>query len=53
MDIHVTSKTNKSWEVVYVIKKVRQLYSKHGISKFVLSVGWKAAQTKKKYSAVL
>ena len=24
-----TNKTNKSWEVVYVIEKVRQLFSKH------------------------
>ena len=29
MDIHVTNKTNKSWGVIYVIKKVRQLFSKH------------------------
>ena len=29
MDIHFTSKTNKSLEVAYVIKKVRQLFSKH------------------------
>ena len=38
MDIHVTKKTNKSWEVVYVIKKVRQLLSKHRVSKIVSSV---------------
>ena len=35
MDIHITNKTNKSWEVVYEIKKVRQLFSKHGVSKIV------------------
>ena len=29
MDIHITNKTNKSWEIVYVIEKVRQLFSKH------------------------
>ena len=29
VDIHVTNKTNMSWEVVYVVKKVRQLFSKH------------------------
>ena len=34
MDIHVTNKTSKSWEVVYVITKVRQLFSKHGVSCF-------------------
>ena len=28
VDIHVTNKTNNSWEVVYVVK-VRQLFSKH------------------------
>ena len=35
MDIHVTSKTIKSWEVVYVIMKVRQLFSNHRVSCFV------------------
>ena len=29
MDIHVTNKTNYSWEVLYVITKVRQLFTKH------------------------
>ena len=29
MDIHITNETNKSWEAVYVIEKVRQLFSKH------------------------
>ena len=29
MDIHITNKTNKSREVIYVIEKVRQLFSKH------------------------
>ena len=33
MDIHITNETNKSWEVVYVIEKVRQLFSKHRVSK--------------------
>ena len=47
MDIHVTNKTNKSWEVVYVINKVRQLFSKHRVSKIVSSVWWRAAQRKK------
>ena len=45
--IHVTNKTNKSWEVVYVIKKVRQLFRKHRVSKIVSSVGWRAVQTGK------
>ena len=31
MDIHITNKTNKSWEVAYVIE-VRQLFSKHSQS---------------------
>ena len=47
MDIHVTNKTNKSWEVVYVIKKVRQLFSKHRDSKIVSSLWWRAVQTEK------
>ena len=47
MDIHVTNKTDKSWEVVYVIKKVRQLFSKHRVSKIVLSVRWSVVQTEK------
>ena len=38
MDIQVTNETNKSWEVVYAIKKVRQLFSKHRVSKIVSSV---------------
>ena len=29
VDIHITNKTNKSWGAVYVIEKVRQLFSKH------------------------
>ena len=32
MDIYITNKTNKSWEAVYVIEKVRQLFSKHRVS---------------------
>ena len=47
MDIHITNKTNKSWEVVYVIEKVSQLFSKHSVSKIVSSVWWRAVQTKK------
>ena len=46
MDIDVTNKTNKSLEVVYVIKKVRQLFSKHRVS-IVSSVWWRAVQTEK------
>ena len=47
MDIHITNKTNKSWEVVYVIEKVGQLFSKHRVSKIVSSVWWRAALTEK------
>ena len=47
VDIHVTNKTNKSWEVVYVIKKVRQLFSKHRVSNIASSVWWRAVQTEK------
>ena len=47
MDIHVTNKTSKFLEVVYVIKKVRQLFSKYSVSKIVLSVCWRAVQTEK------
>ena len=44
MDIHITNKRNKSWEVVYVIEMVRQLISKHRVSKIVSSVWWRAVQ---------
>ena len=47
MDIHITNKTNKSWEAVYVIEKIRQLFSKHRVSKVVLSVWWRSVQTEK------
>ena len=47
VDIHVTNNTTKSWEVVYLIKKVRQLFSKHRVSKIVSSVGWRAVQKEK------
>ena len=46
MDIYVANKTNKSWEIVYVIK-VRQLFSRLRVSKIVSSVGWRAVQTEK------
>ena len=47
MDIHVTNMTNKYWEDVYVIKKVRQLFSIHRVSRIVLSVWWRAVQIEK------
>ena len=47
MDINVTYKTNISWEVVYVIKKVRQLFRKCSVSKIVSSVCWREEQTEK------
>ena len=47
MDIHITNKTNQSWEVVDVIEKVRQLFSKHRVSEIVSSVWWRAVQTEK------
>ena len=40
MDIHITNKTNKSWEAVYIIEKIGQLFSKHRVSKVVSSVWW-------------
>ena len=45
MDIHITNKINKSWEIVYVIEKVRQLFSKHRVSEIVSSAWWRAVQT--------
>ena len=48
MDINITNKTNKCWEVVYVIEKVRHLFSKHRVSKIVSSVWWRAVQTEKR-----
>ena len=53
MDIHITSKTSKSWEVVYAIGKVWQLLSKHRVSKIVSSVWWRAVQTEKMKFVVL
>ena len=53
MDIPVTNKTNKSWEVVYLISKVRQLVSKHSVRKIVSSVLWRAVQTEKMECVVL
>ena len=47
MDTHNTNKTNKSWEVVYVIVNVRQLFSNDRVSRIVLSVWWRAVQTEK------
>ena len=43
MDIHITNKTNKSWEVVCIIEKV----SKHRVSKIVSSIWWRAVQAEK------
>ena len=53
MDIHITNKTNKSWEVAYIIEKVRQLFNKHRVSKIVSSVWWRAVQTEKMKCVVL
>ena len=47
MDIRITNKTSKSLEVLYVIEKFRQLFSKHRVSKIVSSVWWRALQTEK------
>ena len=49
----VTNKTSKSWVVVYVIKKIRHLFSKHTVSKIASSVWWKAIQTEKMQCVVL
>ena len=53
MDIHITNQTNKSWEVVYIIEKVRQLFSKHRVSNIVSSVWLRAVQTEKMKCVVL
>ena len=47
MNIHVSNTTSKYWEAVHVNMKVRQLFSKHRVSKIVSSVGWRAVQTEK------
>ena len=44
MDIHVTSRTNKSWVVVFIVKKVRQLFGEHGVSNIVSLVGYWVVQ---------
>ena len=46
-DIHINNKTSKSLEVAYVIKKVRQLFCKHRVSKIVSSVLCRAVQAEK------
>ena len=46
MDLNVTDNTNKSWEVVYIIEKVRQLFSKHRVSKIFSSVWWRTVQNR-------
>ena len=53
MDINVTKKTDKSWEVVFVIKTVRQPFSKHRVCKIVSSVWWRTVQTEKMQCVVL
>ena len=53
MDIHITNKTNKSCEAVYVVEKVRQLFGKHRVIKIVSSVWWRAVQTEKMKCVVL
>ena len=47
MDIHITNKTSKTWEAVYVIVKVRQLFGKHRVSKIVSLGWWRSVQTEK------
>ena len=53
MDIHITNRINKSWEAVYTIEKVSQLFSKHRVSKIVSSVWWRAVKTEKMKCVVL
>ena len=53
VDIHINNKTSKSLEVVYVVEKVRQLFSKHRVSKIVSSVLLRAVQTEKMQCFVL
>ena len=47
MNVYVTNKTSKSCEVVYLVKKVRQQFSKHRVSKIVSPDGWRTIQTEK------
>ena len=47
MDIHVTNMTNKSWEAVYVVNKVRQLFCINIVTKIASSIGWRVEQTEK------
>ena len=51
VDIHITNKTNKSWEVVSVIEKVRQLFSKR--SQYDCFVGLVEVGTDRKKCSVL
>ena len=45
MNIHVTNKTNRSLKVVFIVKKFKQLLSKHGVNKIVLSDFRRAVHT--------
>ena len=42
MDIHFTNTSSNSWEVVFVTKKIRQLFSKHRVSQIVSMAWWRA-----------
>ena len=39
MDIHVTRDTSKSWKVVYVARKFRQLPGEYGLSEKKFRMG--------------
>ena len=45
MDFHITSKTNISRKIAYLIEKVRQLFSKHRVNKIASSAWWRAVHT--------
>ena len=47
VNVYVTNKKNKSCEVAYLVKKVRQLFSKHRVSKIVSPVGWRTIPAEK------
>ena len=47
MDVHITIKTNKYSEVVYVNDEVRQLFSIHRVINIVSSIWRRAVQAEK------
>ena len=42
-------KTDMSYEVVYVVKNCKQMFSEHRVGKIVLSTRWRTVETEKNW----